>query len=72
MDDEELDEWFLLLRIVHDLNIRRATLHGQQAQIRTQGNIVSLEYVIGYLFYHRFHQNGAGINSRSQASWITP
>lgn len=47
MDGEELDERFLLLRIVYDPNIWRATLYGQQAQIRTQGNIVSLEYAIG-------------------------
>ena len=55
MDDEELDERFLLLRIIHDPNIRRATLYGQQAQIRTQGNTVSLEYVIGFFFYYRLY-----------------
>jgi len=29
MDDEELDEWFLLLRAIHDSDIWRSTSHGQ-------------------------------------------
>jgi hypothetical protein len=72
MDDEELDEWLLLLRTVHDPDIWRSTSHGQQAEIRTQGYIVYLEHITGYLLHHWFCQNCARINPRSQASRFTP